>query len=74
MRAASRWFFDCGLDELGHFFRLVRLGGESAGTSGKRVDDSNLMVERFNRVSQVLGRMVETFNRVFALFNRAANL
>jgi hypothetical protein len=88
MRAASREFFDCGLDESEDFFRLVRVGGEQAATSGNRVDGAKLMVESFKRVSQtsgravktfkrasqVLGQVVETFKRVSTLFRRAANL
>lgn len=63
MRAISRRFFDCGLDELEDFLRLVRFSGESDTVSGDRVKSSNLPVKTFNRASQTLGQVVKTFNR-----------
>jgi hypothetical protein len=81
MRAVSRRFFDCSLDESEDFFRLVRVSGETYTVSGDRVNDSSLPFESFNRASRTLGRAVKNFNRapqtlgqVVKTFNRASQV
>ena len=71
MRAISRRLFDCGLDELEDFFRLVRFSGEPDTVSGDRVNSFNLPVKTFNRASQASGQAVKTFNRVHPNFRTA---